>query len=127
MLKSIELTGIWRQEIPEREGELGKTDFVLIEQRGDQLTGSIRRLLPESERFKRWDFEAKIRKRLVFGTFWPHDENKNPKSHGALCLNLISDTLLDGFLVEILCADGGEEYRWTAQVKNMARWIKNQG
>ena len=127
-MRLTEFTGTWRQEIPEMRGELGKTDIVLCEHKEDRLSGTIRRLLPESERFKRWSFEARIRKGLVFGTFWPSDEDKNPKNYGTLHLNMISDTYLEGFLVELFCTDHEGEHRFTGEITHVpTRWIRNQG
>ena len=63
-----ELADRWMQQIPQMEGQIEKTDMVICEQVNDELSGTIQRLLPESERVKRWNFSAKCMSELVLGT-----------------------------------------------------------
>jgi hypothetical protein len=114
---SRDLTGVWVQEIAPGFGQLPKTDMVECVQRENQLGGVINRILPESERFKRWYFSAQVMPSLVLGILWPKDETKNANSYGTIQLNRISDDRLEGFLAELLCEGIGLQSRLTGECR----------
>jgi hypothetical protein len=114
---SRDLTGVWVQEIPPMFGQLPKTDMVECVQKGNQLEGVIKRILPESERFKRWYFSAQVMPGLVLGVVWPKDETKNSNSYGTIQLNQISDSYFEGFFLEFLCDEIDQKPRFTGEHK----------
>ena len=121
-----ELADRWMQQIPQMEGQIEKTDMVICEQVNDELSGTIQRLLPESERFKRWNFSAKCMSELVLGTFWPRDESKNPGSYGMILLNLIHKNSLEGFWIELGCDEQGGRFKFTGACKMVpSTWHRN--
>ena len=114
---SRNLTGLWAQEIAPVFGQLPKTDMVECVQRENQLGGVIKRILPESERFKRWYFSAQVMPDLTVGVLWPKDETKNTNSYGTIQLNRISDDRLEGFLLEFLCEEGDQKPKFTGEYR----------
>ncbi len=120
---SNDLTGVWIQEIPSMFGQLPKTDMVECVQNGSQLEGVIKRVLPESERFRRWRFSAHVIQGLVLGIFWPKDETKNSASYGTIQLNQVSESHFEGFFLELLCEETEERRRFTGEsVQWPAQW-----
>lgn len=97
-----ELSGLWYQIIPQHGTEPNKIDRVECKQINDRLTGNISRIFPPNQRFKEWEFEAKTKRNLLFGTFWSRDTSKNPGSYGTLQLNIIDEKHLEGFYVRLL-------------------------
>ena len=124
--KRHDLTGTWIQEIPEVSGELNKTDIVTCEHSEDELKGKIKRLIPESERFKRWYFAGKMRGAHVFGMFWQQDHRKLPYDYGTLHLTLMAPELLEGFLIKPYNAgaDARAFLRWGTKPVPL-KWTKN--
>ena len=123
---SSHLTGVWIQEIPPMFSQLAKTDMVECVQKGNQLEGVIKRILPESERFKRWYFSAQVMPGLVLGILWPKDETKNSRSYGTIRLNQISDGHFEGFFLEFLCENVDEKPRFTGGYRQWpVHWKKN--
>ena len=124
-MNQIDLTGTWIQEIPSSLDQFEKTDIVECKQESDKLEGVIKRLLPESERFRRWEFSARIAENLTFGIFWPKDELKNPHSYGAFHLNILSGSYLEGFLLEFICAENDQPPSFTGTYKQWpVKWKK---
>src|SRR5207302_1737079 len=60
------LTGDWEQII--EDAQTPKRDLVHCRHIGDKLEGTIERLEPKDQNYKRWKFEAQQRNSMIFGT-----------------------------------------------------------
>jgi hypothetical protein len=121
-----DLTGTWIQEIPSSLDQFEKTDIVECKQESDKLEGVIKRLLPESERFRRWEFLAHVSEGVVLGILWPKDERKNPNSYGALHLSIISESTLEGVFLEFICTKSSKITRFTGTYNQWPmKWKKS--
>jgi hypothetical protein len=118
------LTGDWEQII-EEEGQTTKRDLVHCRHIGDKLEGTIERLEPADQNYKRWKFEAQLRNAMIFGTFWATDP-RNHESYGTIQHYLITNSKLEGFYVkiEVTTQDGKvvsnfkeTRFRWQRLVK----------
>lgn len=124
-MNQIDLTGTWIQEIPSSLDQFEKTDIVECKHKSDTLEGVIKRLLPESERFRRWEFSAHLSEGVVVGILWPKDERKNPNSYGALHLSIISESTLEGVFLEFICTKSGKTTRFTGTYNQWpVKWKK---
>ena len=95
------LSGTWYQKIPSWGNEPEKLDLVECVHHGDTMSGKIRRLKPEDQRYKSWEFAMKVRRSLIFGIFLSDDLRKNPGSYGTLQLNMLDENHLQGFYVRL--------------------------
>ena len=92
------LTGNWEQII--EDGQSVKRDLVRCRHIGDKLKGTIERLEPEDQNYKRWKFEARKRSSMIFGSFWATDLRNN-ESYGTIQHYLINNSNLEGFYVKL--------------------------
>jgi hypothetical protein len=92
------LTGNWEQII--EDGQTIKRDLVRCRHVGDKLSGTIERLEPADQNYKRWKFEAQQRGSMIFGTFWTTDLRNN-ESYGTIQHYLITNSRLEGFYVRL--------------------------
>ncbi len=98
------LSGTWYQLIPPSGNEPKKMDLIECIHEGDTLTGKIKRLEPQDQRFKSWEFTIKVRQNFAFGFFWADNVRVNPGSYGTLQLNMLNETHLQGFYVKLIAA-----------------------
>jgi len=94
-----EFTGDWKQVIPAYEDEPEKIAVVKCKQVGDRLFGHTERVSPKTQFTQRWEVEARIKRGLIFGIYWPEDSAKLPGSYGTLQFKIVDETLFDGFYV----------------------------
>jgi len=124
----MDMNGTWTQEIPPCGGELNKTDIVMCDHEGDAVSGFIRRILPESQRARKWRFAGRQRGSCVFGVYWPHEEDASGVAleHGTFHLSLRDDTVLEGALVSASAVDreSGPEGQSNLQTVTV-KWIRN--
>jgi hypothetical protein len=92
------LTGEWEQII--EDGQTIRRDLVHCRHIGDRLEGTIERLEPADQNYKRWKFEAQKRHSMIFGTFWATDLTNN-ESYGTIQHYLITNSKLEGFYVKL--------------------------
>jgi len=92
-----DLTGKWEQIIPAQSGEPEKLDIVDCKHIGNKLKGCIVRVSPADQSEKHWNFEAKITHDVVYGTYWPLNPSKNPRSYGTIQLDVIDVNQLKGY------------------------------
>ena len=103
-----DLTGTWIQEIPEMDGELRKTDIVRCTHLGNSFKGQIRRLIPESQRFKQWTFEGRVTGGHILGSVRALGISKTRCHCETFHLHLIETGHLEGwFLKARLSEDPG--------------------
>jgi hypothetical protein len=95
------LSGVWYQVIPKWEKEAGKLDLIECTHHGDTLSGIIKRLEPQDQRYKSWEFTVKVRKNFIFGAFWSTNVRVNP-SYGTLQLSMLDESHLQGFYVKLI-------------------------
>lgn len=121
------LSGTWYQVIPSWEGEPEKLDLVECVHYRDTITGKIRRLKPENQRYKSWEFTTKIRRNLIFGIFLSDDVRKNPGSYGTLQLNMLNENHLQGFYVRLTVSPlSPNEATFTDELRRIPfQWKRN--
>jgi hypothetical protein len=98
-----ELSGEWIQIIYDKNGSILKKDIVECYHLGDRLQGTIQRLEPSTDKYRKWTFEGKILDDLFFGTFLTTDRRRNPGSYGTLQLRKVifqGETTLEGFYIK---------------------------
>jgi hypothetical protein len=103
-----EYTGVWTQTIPAFEGEPEKIATVKIWHVGDRLYGRTERTAPKLQFVQRWKVEARLKRSLAFGMYWPEDSSKLPGSYGTLQFKILHENLLVGFYVRVRPREGGE-------------------
>lgn len=94
-----EFTAEWKQFIPPYEGEPEKIAIVKCRHVGDKLFGQTERIFPKGPYVQRWEVEARIKRGLIFGIYWPEDSSKLPGSYGTLQFKIVDENLFDGFYV----------------------------
>jgi len=103
-----EYTGEWTQIIPAWEGEPQKIAIVTCKHRGDRLYATTVRTEPPADYPQRWKVEARHKRGLVYGIYWPEDASKLPGSYGTLQFKVVNDNLFAGFYVRAHSAEGGD-------------------
>jgi hypothetical protein len=104
------LTGTWSQIIDAQKGELFKRDLVKCLHFGSDIKGTIKRIEPECQNYKRWKFRGKRIGNLVFVTFWTDDQINNPLSYGTIQLNVIDENDLRGFYARLVVTLGQKQF-----------------
>lgn len=104
------LTGTWSQIIDAQKGEPFKHDLLRCRHFGSDLRGTIERIEPKDQDYKRWTFRGKRIGNLVFVTFWTSDQVKNPASYGTIQLNVINENDLRGFYVKLIVTPGQKQF-----------------
>jgi hypothetical protein len=109
------LTGSWSQIIDAQKGEPFKRDLVRCRHSGSELRGTIERIEPKDQSYKRWTFRGKNIGNLVFVTFWTGDQVKNPGSYGTIQLNVINENDLRGFYVKLIVTPSQKQFSGVLQ------------
>ena len=96
-----ELTGEWMQSVVNDNGKVEKRDHVTLKHNHltKRVEGSIERLAPEDQKFKKWVFEGVLRGNVLFIIFWTADVKSNPGSYGTIQLHEIDEGKLTGFYI----------------------------
>jgi hypothetical protein len=95
------LAGEWDQIIEDRNTKkIIKRDRVRCRNIGDKLWGTIERREPAEQNIKRWEFEARRRDAMIFGTYWSADL-KNNESYGTIQHHVVDNRNLEGFYVKL--------------------------
>jgi hypothetical protein len=94
-----EYTGTWQQTIPPYNNEPEKIAIVKIKHIGDKLICSTLRTSPKLNYRQEWKVEARAKRNLIFGIYWPIDGSKLPGSYGTLQFHIVNENLFDGFYV----------------------------
>lgn len=68
-------TGVWEDEIFDSDSTVVKRDSVELRQRGEEVYGNIRRIIPVEQNDKRWKFYGRIIGSNFFAVFWQVDRN----------------------------------------------------
>jgi hypothetical protein len=94
-----DLTGEWKQYISGESGD--KVDNISLKHNNvtKKIKGKIKRLEPQNQRNKVWEFEGVIKGHLLFIIFWTSDVRKNPGSYGTIQLHEINENQLSGFYI----------------------------
>lgn len=118
-----EFTGEWKQTIPAFDGEPEKIAIVKCRHIGDRLYGTTERISPRTEFVQRWEVEARIKRGLVFGIYWPEDSSKLPGSYGTLQFKIVDETLFEGFYVRARPAQLAERASFVETLRTIPlRW-----
>jgi hypothetical protein len=96
------LTGEWDQIIPAQKNQPEKHDLVNCRDNGSKLRGSIERINPAEQSFKKWQFQGQRRGSLLFMTFWTTNLKSNPGSYGTIQLHSIGENHWKGFYVKLI-------------------------
>jgi hypothetical protein len=104
-----EFTGEWKQIIPPYDGEPEKIAVVKCKHIGDKLYGQTERISPKAQFVQRWQVEARIKRGLIFGIYWPEDSAKLPGSYGTLQFKILDENLFDGFYVRVRSTQKDEQ------------------
>ena len=99
------LTGAWRQVITGTDGFPDRFDLVDLKSIGNSMTGTISRVQPKEQNFKKWKFVGELRGSFVFelrniagtlrnGTVCQPDarkgKNDEKKAHGSVFFSVYS-------------------------------------
>jgi len=103
-----EFTGVWQQIIPPFEGEPEKLATVKVRHVSDRLIATTHRTAPKLAFAQNWKVEARIKRGLVFGIYWPEDTSKLPGSYGTLQFKIRDENRFEGFYVRVR-PDGGDD------------------
>jgi len=115
------LTGDWLQTFTDSQTD--KQDLVHCRHIGDRLEGTIERLKPADQTYKRWRFEARKRNAMIFGTYWAIDRKNNDGSHGTIQHYLITNSRLEGFYVKLQVAT--QKGRFVSNLKaTRFQWVR---
>src|SRR5262249_51528904 len=82
--RSGEYTGTWLQTIPATNSEPEKIAVVTCRHVGDRIVATTLRTKPKLKYEQKWKVELRVKRGLVFGTYWPIDASKLPGSYGTL-------------------------------------------
>jgi hypothetical protein len=93
------MTGVWEDRIYDGKGDVVKTDIVELEQRGTEVTGTIRRKVPAGQEHRRWTLSGKVFDSTFIAIFW--SGNPGITSHGCWYLDYSSDTQLTGYYLKM--------------------------
>jgi hypothetical protein len=121
-----EFTGEWTQTIPAFEGEPEKIAIVKIRHSGDRLYGRTERTVPRLEFVQRWKVDARIKRGLVFGIYWPEDSSKLPGSYGTLQFKIQHENKFEGFYVRVRSNEGQGLNEFRENLKTIPiRWERH--
>lgn len=118
-----EFTGEWKQIIPPFDGEPEKIAIVKVRHVGDRIYGRTERTSPKLEFIQRWKVEARIKRGLVFGMYWPEDTAKLPGSYGTLQFKILHENVFEGFYVRVRPTPGAGLNEFRESLKTIPiRW-----
>ncbi|MDF1535144.1 MAG: hypothetical protein P1S46_01410 [bacterium] len=81
------------------KGNIIKSDIVVLEQNGAEVTGTIRRKVPGEQGHRRWSLSGKVLDRTFLAIFW--SDNPGIASHGCWYLEPTNDSLLTGYYLKM--------------------------
>ena len=93
--KRNDFSGTWEDQIFDSNGVVEKKDKFLIVQNGIELSGTIERLFPADQNYRRWKFKGNIQDDSIIACFWP--TNKTDASFGCLFVKKQSDGHFVGY------------------------------
>ena len=97
------ITGKWENRIYDPEGEIIKSDIVILRQVGEEIAGSIRREFPAHQAHRKWEIAGKLIGKDFIAIFW--SDNPEITSHGCWHLRKESDTLFSGYYMKTDAGD----------------------
>ena len=123
-----EFSGRWKQITPPHEGEPEKIAIVQVRHVGDTLYARTERITPKLAFLQRWKVEARVKRGLVFGMYWPEDSAKLPGSYGTLQFKIRDENLFDGFYVRARNAPVTDVNQYSESLKTIPlRWERMVG
>lgn len=95
-------SGKWNAEIHtvENDQQILKKDEWLIKhnKRKNTVSGTIRRIIPEEQNYRKWHFQGIIQSNNLLLVYW---SSEGVISRGCVNCRLISDFVFDGFYLEM--------------------------
>jgi hypothetical protein len=92
-------TCIWENEILDEEGQIIKRDNVDLRQVGEEATGHIQRLFPDSQKHRNWNLSGRIKGRDFFAIFWSIDQSVH--SYGCWYVHQVNDDTFKGYYLRL--------------------------
>ncbi|MBI1296076.1 hypothetical protein GC175_14075 [bacterium] len=96
-------TGLWNNCIYDEQGKEVKKDIVMIRQRGSNIFGDIKRVIPAEQSHRQWKFRGVVRDRNMLVIFWPVDQIVS--SYGVSYMHPINDFEFEGFYLGLAETD----------------------
>ncbi len=121
-----EFTGEWTQVIPAFGAEPEKLATVKVQHVGDRLYGITERTSPKQAYRQRWKVEARVKRGLIFGIYWPEDSSRLPGSYGTLQFKIRHENAFDGFYVRAQAENGTTTHEWRESLNTIPlRWERD--
>jgi hypothetical protein len=95
--------GHWIDEIFDPNNEIVKRDEIEMNQRGQEISGTIRRIFPEDQNYRRYKFRGLIRGESILVVFWSIDENI--RSFGSWNVHHTGDFIYEGYYLSYIGSD----------------------
>jgi len=102
------LSGTWWAVLEAHKDRPRKVDLVEATVSGEDVTATIRRVSPDEQSGRRWDFVGKVRGGYLFGMFYTTTPDLAALSYGTIQLRRASDagTEWTGFYVRLQVVSG---------------------
>ena len=99
-----DFTGNWENNILDEKQNVIKVDELRVQQNNDRLYGSIQRVEPSSQAYRKWFFEGRMIGNNFIAIFWPKD--KTVISYGSWYVHQVGDSKFEGFYLKLNEKDG---------------------
>lgn len=116
--------GTWEQIIPAVNEQPLKRDLVTCFQHGERIRGTIQRVEPTSENWKRWGFEGRVREQVLAATFWSEDPGVN--SFGIMLLVHSGEHRYDGYYTKHRPAERDIDRIAEERERVRFQWVKQR-
>ena len=94
-----EFTGNWMDEILDDDGHVIKRDEIVMKQRGREIRGTIHRVFPPDQEYRRYRFRGFVRGESIIAIFWSTQESV--RSFGSWHVQHTGDFIYDGFYLSL--------------------------